>query len=285
MHRRPRPCVQMALAERAAGGDEHRLVRAEQQERREIDGVRHRHRRAAREERQLDFERGRRRGQHEEHGEQDRLVESREREAGRKERRARDDDPGDVHASGGRQWLCQWTRGRWKSNARPSPPSAATTAPDRRTRRSGESSVAESPSSTAPSLRSAVLPRPFWSSTRVSSRRAPTEPNAKDPTRRTVSTKTPVPRADGATVHSHSATSNAGSSCRTWMRPTRRSRGAGGDRVGEGQTGRAFARGALDEPLHRHFGMSDLPSRTASRRPRTTNRRAGQDPAVPARAA
>ena len=76
------------------------------------------------------------------------------------------------------------------------------------------------PSCTAPSLRSAPLPRPFCSSTRASSRCAPTVPNANDPTSRAASTKTPVPRADGASVHSHSAASNAGSSWRTWIRPT-----------------------------------------------------------------
>ncbi len=54
---------------------------------------------------------GRRRGQHEEYGEQDRLVEPREWEARRKEHRARDDDRGDVYASSERQRLCQWTRG------------------------------------------------------------------------------------------------------------------------------------------------------------------------------
>jgi len=48
--------IQIALAERAAGGDEHRFVRTEQQERREIDGVRHRHRRATGGERQMDLQ-------------------------------------------------------------------------------------------------------------------------------------------------------------------------------------------------------------------------------------
>ena len=92
MHRRPRPRVQVALAQRAGGGDEHRRVRADEEQRREVDGVRHRHGRAAREERELHFERGRRGGQHEQDDEQDRLVESREREAGGEQRGARDDD-------------------------------------------------------------------------------------------------------------------------------------------------------------------------------------------------
>ena len=59
-----------ALAPRARDGDEHRLVRTEQQQRREVDGVRHRHRRAALGERQAHLERGRDGGHDEEDGEE-----------------------------------------------------------------------------------------------------------------------------------------------------------------------------------------------------------------------
>ena len=48
-----------ALAPRARDRHEHRFVRPEQQQRREVDGVRHRHRRSALGERQADLERGR----------------------------------------------------------------------------------------------------------------------------------------------------------------------------------------------------------------------------------
>ena len=49
--------VQVALAEGARRRDEHRLVRTEQQQRREVHRIRHRHRRAAGRERQLHLER------------------------------------------------------------------------------------------------------------------------------------------------------------------------------------------------------------------------------------
>ncbi len=57
VHRIAVLAVQMALTERAAGGDEHGLMRPEQEQRCEIHRVRHRHRRAAGREREIHLQR------------------------------------------------------------------------------------------------------------------------------------------------------------------------------------------------------------------------------------
>ena len=74
----------VALAERARRRDEHRLVRAEQQQRREIHRVRHRHRRAAGRERQRDLERAPTPKTGTSSAEKQRLIEARERQAARR---------------------------------------------------------------------------------------------------------------------------------------------------------------------------------------------------------
>ena len=64
----------MALDECAAGRDQHRLVRAEQQQRREVHAVGDRHRGTARRQRQVDFQRGGHRRQNQQRHEGGRLT-------------------------------------------------------------------------------------------------------------------------------------------------------------------------------------------------------------------
>ena len=103
--------VQVALAEGAAGCDQHRDVRTEQEQRREIDGVRNGHRRSARRQREVDLERGRHRGEHQQCDEEHRLIEGRHRQTDREQRYADRDDGGDIMVGSPRQLVHQWTRG------------------------------------------------------------------------------------------------------------------------------------------------------------------------------
>ena len=89
-----------ALAQRAAGGDQHRLVRTEQQQRGEIDRVRDGHRRLARGQRQVDLQRRRCRRQHQQRGEQQRLLELHLRQAHGEQRDSGQNHRRDVQACG-----------------------------------------------------------------------------------------------------------------------------------------------------------------------------------------
>jgi hypothetical protein len=85
--------AERALRPRAGGGDDHRLVRAEQEQRREIDGVRHRHRRAAARERKADLQRGRQRRASEKDQEQDEIGNRMGRKKGENQRACGQDGP------------------------------------------------------------------------------------------------------------------------------------------------------------------------------------------------
>ena len=91
--------VQVALAERAAGGHEHRFVRAEQQQRGEIHRIRDRHGRAAGGQRQRDLERRAGRREYQQRQEDHGLVDARLRQAADEQRHAREDHRADIETT------------------------------------------------------------------------------------------------------------------------------------------------------------------------------------------
>ena len=102
VHRVRRPRVQRRLAPAAGGADDHRRVRPAQDQRGDVDDVRHRHVRAAGD-RELDLEgRGQRREQDEEEQRDDRRERGARNERGERQRAQRDDRD-DVPAAAGRQ--------------------------------------------------------------------------------------------------------------------------------------------------------------------------------------
>ena len=71
--------------------------------------------------------------------------------------------------------------------------------------------------------------------------------NVREPTRRAASKNTPVPRADGVIVHSHSAVSTARVEMRHLNEADHGSSGGRRDRIGEGQPGGPLANDAIDQ--------------------------------------